>query len=81
MARDVSSPMSTTCTSPARALPGPNSSPGFSAANVTVRVAASTVAGAAPVSASTPLGMSTASTAAAPTSGGDHGGRLSSPGR
>ncbi len=56
--------MSATSHVAGQGLPGPNSSPGLSAANVTVRVAASTAPGAAPVSPSTPLGMSTASTPA-----------------
>ena len=39
-APDTSRPMSAAATAPASARPGWNSSPGFSAANVTVRVAA-----------------------------------------
>ncbi len=52
--------------------PGGNSSPGFTAASVIVRSAASTGPSAWPVSPSTPLGMSTASTAASPIEGGSH---------
>ncbi len=69
-ARDTSRPMSASTTSPASARPGWNTSPGLSAANVTVRTASTAPPGAAPVSPSTPLGMSTASTGAPAGSGG-----------
>ena len=72
VAPDTSSPMSTTRTSPARSAPLPRSRPGLSAWNVTVRVARITPSPAAPVSASTPLGTSTASTGASPGSGAVH---------
>ena len=62
--RLTSRPMSTTSISPASSRPAPSSKPGFNAANVTVRSAASTRVRASPVSPSTPLGMSTASTGA-----------------
>jgi hypothetical protein len=68
-APDTSRPMSATVTSPANARPGWNSSPGLSAANVTVRVARTGRPAAWPVSPSTPLGMSTASTGAPAGSG------------
>ena len=57
-------PMSATTTSPASRRPSPWSRPGFSAAKVTVRSAAIGCPEAAPVSPSTPEGMSTASTSA-----------------
>ena len=64
--------MSANSNSPASALPGGINRPGLSAPNVTVRSAASTSPAKSPVSASTPLGTSTASTGVSPTSGGDH---------
>ena len=57
-------PMSATSTTPLSRGPSPWSSPGFRAAKVTVRSARTAVPGASPVSASTPEGMSMASTAA-----------------
>ena len=57
-------PMSATSVVPLSCGPSPCSRPGFKAANVTVRSARTAVPGAAPVSASTPEGMSMASTAA-----------------
>ena len=56
--------MSATSTAPLHTAPSPCSSPGFSAANVTVRSARTAAPGASPLSASTPDGMSMASTAA-----------------
>ena len=57
-------PMSATSTVPLSGAPAPCSKPGFNAAKVTVRSAHTASPGAAPVSASTPDGMSMASTAA-----------------
>ena len=54
--------MSATSTLPLHTAPAPCSSPGFSAANVTVRSARTAAPGASPLSASTPDGMSMAST-------------------
>ncbi len=71
-AHPISSPMSTNSSSPARALPGGISRPGFNAPNVTVCDAARTSPVMSPVSASTPLGTSTANTGTSPTSGGVH---------
>ena len=68
----VSRPMSATSTSPVRPRPEPSNSPGLSAANVTVRSAARVRPRRSPVSPSTPLGRSTASTGAAPTCGASH---------
>ncbi len=66
-------PMSATSTEPLHAAPRPCSSPGFSAAKVTVRSARTASPGAAPLSASTPEGMSMASTGApAGTSGASY---------
>ncbi len=57
-------PMSATSTAPRHTAPRPCRSPGFNAANVTVRSACTASPGAAPVSASTPEGMSMARTRA-----------------
>ena len=57
-------PMSATSTVPLRRGPSPWSRPGFRAAKVTVRSARTACPGASPLSASTPEGMSMASTAA-----------------
>ena len=57
--------MSTTETVPARSAPSPSSSPGFSAAKVTVAFACTAPGPHEPLSASTPDGMSTASTGTA----------------
>ena len=56
--------MSATSTRPLHTAPSPCNSPGFNAANVTVRSACTAAPGAAPLSASTPDGMSMASTRA-----------------
>ena len=72
MADGAGSPMSATSTTPANERPGSSTSPGLSAANVTVADAAMTGPSAWPVNPSTPLGMSTASTGVLPGSGGDH---------
>ena len=66
----TSRPMSATSTGPARSGPSPSSSPGLSAAKVTVASARRARRPASPVSPSTPDGMSTASTGAPPGSGG-----------
>jgi hypothetical protein len=55
-------PMSVTSTRPQWEGPSPCSSPGFNAANVTVRVARTAAPEACPVSASTPDAMSMART-------------------
>src|SRR5262249_54614907 len=57
------SPMSTRSTSPARPAPSPTSRPGFRQPKVTVTSASTASPGTAPVSASTPDGRSTATTA------------------
>ncbi len=62
VALDTSSPMSVTSIAPHNCRPAPNTRPGLSAWNVTVRSASRTPGPASPVSAFTPLGMSTAST-------------------
>ena len=56
--------MSATSTNPLHTAPSLCSSPGLSAANVTVRSACTASPGASPLSASTPEGMSMASTTA-----------------
>ncbi len=56
--------MSTTLHGPARRLPGATTSPGLMAPNVTVTSAATAAPATVPVSASTPLGTSTATTIA-----------------
>ena len=62
----TSSPMSATMTSPACSGPSPNSSPGLSAAKVTVTWARTAPSHATPVTPSTPEGMSAARTGARP---------------
>ena len=56
------SPMSTRCTRPAQPRPAPTTSPGLSVPKVTVSAARTAAPSTAPVSASTPLGRSTATT-------------------
>ena len=69
LAVPTSRPMSATTTVPARERPGSSTSPGFSAAKVTVRTAGSARPRSSPVVPSMPLGMSTASTGPPDTSG------------
>src|SRR5512144_3325836 len=60
------SPMSTTSTTPAYPAPGATSKPGLPVPNVTVTSARTATPSTRPVSASTPLGTSTDTTAAPP---------------
>ena len=57
-------PISTTCSPPAKSLPGETSKPVLRQPKVTVRSAATAISAISPVSAATPLGISTATTKA-----------------